>query len=253
MKRAGMNAFGRGFDQYPAAACCAMPAPAAQMYGAAAAYGANDAAGFSTGLGLKRQVQTAKTPALGFLAQPAAMITTLQPGPDGSLQIPAAQLQQLLAEATGHAAAGVDGGQGVAEAADVWAATGFRVAYAAVFDPRAPGQFGSAWCAVQEAPRALSCQGQQGQEGAGAVAGGGSCITGEALRDMGLSRPADPDTVSALVSWGCGCSVMQWCGAFHVQHTLPWHVKKADVATCGGCLLLGFRVEPRKRNAASLV
>lgn len=238
MKRAGMNASGRAFDQYPAAACCTMPAPPPQMYGAAAAYGA---AGFSTGPGLQRQVQTAKTPALGFLAQPAAMVTTLQPDPDGNLQIPAAQLQQLLAEATGHPAAGADGGQGVAAAADVWAATGFRVAYAAVYDPRAPGQFGSAWCALQEAPRALSCQEQQEQEGAGPVAGGGSCVPGEALRDMGLGRPADPDTVSALVSSCCGCSTVEWCWVIGVQNTLSW---QTDVAMGRGCLLLGFRMEP---------
>lgn len=148
----------------PPIACCAAPAG---------------------GINLARQVVQAETPVLSFLAHPAAVLTQLQLGPDGVLHIGPGQLQQLLAEAAGDAAA-----QAPASAAGggVLAALGCRVVYAAVYDIAAPGQFGAAWAPCLQ------------QEGVSNVQEPCGCLSAAAVRDMGLQRPVDPAVVSALVS-----------------------------------------------------
>jgi hypothetical protein len=174
------------------------------------------------GLQLGRRVLVAKSPVLGFLAQPAAVLTQLQVGPDGRLHIPPDQLQQLLADAGGvpeeglggpsHRAAAAPGGAGGAAAVDsgtasIWDKTGARVVYAAVYDARVLGQSGAAWCSIQGLPATGGgLQGAKGAEGGTAGMGGGcsSSLPTAALADMGLDRPVDPGVVSALVSvWEC--------------------------------------------------
>lgn len=95
---------------------------------------------------------------LGFLAQPAAVVTQLQLGPGGALQVSAEQLQQLLSEAAELPA------EGPSAAQSVWDITGYRVVYAAVFEPRTLGQSGAAMCAVQEADKAGSTGSQVQQQ-----------------------------------------------------------------------------------------
>jgi hypothetical protein len=228
MKKAAAARY--GFGAPPAAACGAPPPAMCAMFGgyggmqqqmaADGDWGGGGPAGFELG----RRVVTAKTPVLGFLGNPAAVLTHLQVGPDGRLHIPPDQLQQLLADAAGvpesglkgpsrysaAAAGGGAGGAGDAEGAaavdgsgtvSIWEKTGAKVVYAAVYDVRALGQFGAAWCSIQGLP-ATGCelQGADGAEGGTASSGCSSTLPAAALRDMGLDRPVDPGVVSALVS-----------------------------------------------------
>lgn len=193
--------------------CLVGAAPEAWAARCAAPYGGN---------ALARQAVAARTPVLGFLAQPAAVLTRLQLGPGGVLQLSADQLQQLLSEAAGLTAEGTTVGQ------SVWDVTGCRVVSAAVFDPRTLGQFGAAWCAVQGQQ-----QQQQDAQGetAGEASGVSSCLPPAAVRDMGLDRPVDPGLVSALVSCHCSgvtCSTRQTLCAMSVPSLML-------------CLLCGFR------------
>lgn len=157
------------------------------------------------GIALARQAVAASTPVLGFLAQPAAVLTRLQLGPDGALQLSAEQLQQLLSEAVGLTAGGATAGQ------SVWDVTGCRVAYAAVFDPRTLGQFGAAWCAVQGQQQQDS-QGERAAEAADVS----SCLPPAAVRDMGLDRPVDPAVVSALVRYNVWVFTGYWADSVRI-------------------------------------
>lgn len=177
------------------------------LYGAAAPMGAT----------LQRQAAHASSPVLGFLAQPAAVLTQLQLDEDGRLQLTAEELQQLLSQAAGRPAAATtqaSEAQLSQAAADVWAATGYRVVCAAVYDPQAPGQFGAALCAVQGALGAVGDSGPQasreqvaaagadqpaGSSSSGVSDGDGCCLPAAAVKDLGLNRPVDPAVVSALV------------------------------------------------------
>lgn len=171
---------------------------AAYCMGAAApccAYG-----GAGEGVRLTRQAATAKTPVLRFLAQPAAVVTQLQLGPDGSLQIEPQRLHKLLSDAAGVSSTDRE----AAAARSAWDVTGCRMVYAAVYDPRVPGQFGSAWCAVQGVDTRGTQQQEEAATGAAAAGAvgpdGARCLPAAARRDMGLDRPIDPGVVSALVS-----------------------------------------------------
>jgi hypothetical protein len=175
----------------PMAACAGMMQQQ-QWVGAAPPWGA-DECGAAVGFGMARQAAAARSPVLGFLAQPAAVLTQLQLGADGALQVSPEQLQQLLSEAAGLPK---EGPPAATAAQSVWDVTGYRVVYAAVFEPRTLGQSGAALCAVQKAGSTGSQPQQQQEAAAGA---GASCLPAGALRDMGLDSPVDPGVVSALV------------------------------------------------------
>lgn len=183
----------------PMAACAGMmqQQQCAGAWAGAAAWGA-DECGAAVGFGMARQAAAAQTPVLGFLAQPAAVLTQLQLGADGALQVSPEQLQQLLSEAAGLPTEGPS----AAAAQRVWDVTGYRVVYAAVFEPRTLGQSGAALCAVQGTGSTGSQAQQQQETAAGA---GDSCLPAGALRDMGLDTPVDPGVVSAL---SCNVSVL---------------------------------------------
>jgi hypothetical protein len=130
----------------------------------------------------------AQTPVLGFLKNPAVILAGLEPAQDGSLVLPADQLQQLLADSAAAAAMSDGSTSGSAgesssssSSSSMLGPGGFAVVHVAAYVLDQPGQFASCVAAVQGAapPEAA--------------------VEQAARRDMGILSNVDGDAISALV------------------------------------------------------
>jgi hypothetical protein len=145
----------------------------------------------------QEQELIAQTPVLGFLKNPAVVLAGLEPSQDGSLVLPADQLQQLLAESAA-AAALADGstagnaGDSSSSSSSTLGPGGFSVVHVAAYVLHQPGQFASCVAAVQGAAPAEAA------------------VEQAARRDIGLLAQVDEDAISALVGCGICESVMRF-------------------------------------------
>jgi hypothetical protein len=127
----------------------------------------------------------AEAPVLGFLKHPAVVLAGLEPSKDGSVDLPAEQLQQLLANS---AAAALSEGSTSGGSCDASSSSsmlgpgGFAVVYVFAYDLQQPGQFCSCIAAVQGAAPPEAAAASEGR------------------RDMGLTADVDDDAVCVLVS-----------------------------------------------------
>jgi hypothetical protein len=128
----------------------------------------------------------ALSPVLAFLQYPAAVLTPMQPEGDGSLVMTASQLQQVLAQAVQPSAAPASS----STTDSVLVAAGYSLVHIFAYDPSAPHQCLSCCAALVS-----DCQGATGASSNT----DGMLVTGS-LKDLGLSKVVQDDTVCSLVS-----------------------------------------------------